>query len=132
LQEELLQLLVRVGDGGGVAHQRADDRGQGEGKLRHGPVEFRNRLGDVCRGKGGIQAVEPALRGIGVKIGLADGGGGGSSGRGLLLLVARSHISFDYRLRVKSVTRVAEAYTTQPIKETASRVLYVYLACMAG
>jgi hypothetical protein len=27
---------------------------------------------------------------------------------------------------------VAEAYTTQPDKETASRVLYVYLACMAG
>jgi hypothetical protein len=27
---------------------------------------------------------------------------------------------------------VAEAYTTQPSKETASRVLYVYLACMAG
>ncbi len=27
---------------------------------------------------------------------------------------------------------VAEAYTTQPDKETASRVLYVYLACLAG
>jgi hypothetical protein len=52
LQEEILQLLVRVGDGGGVVHKRADGRGQREGKLRHGPVEFCNRLGDVCRGKG--------------------------------------------------------------------------------
>ncbi len=69
LQEELLQLLVRVGDGGGVSRQRVDGGGQREGELRHGPVEFRDRLGDVCRGKGGIQAVEPTLRGIGVKIG---------------------------------------------------------------
>jgi hypothetical protein len=69
-------------------------------------VEFRNRLGDVCRGKGGIQTVEPTLRGIGVKIGQADGGG--SSGRGLLLLVARSHISFDYRLQARR--RLVEYY----------------------
>ncbi|MFN9943184.1 MAG: hypothetical protein ACK56I_27315, partial [bacterium] len=47
LQEELLQLPVRVGDGGGVARQRADRGGQGERELRHGPVEFRDRLGDV-------------------------------------------------------------------------------------
>jgi hypothetical protein len=108
LQEELLQLLVRVGDGGGVARQRADGRGQREGKFRHGPVEFRDRLGDVCRGEGGIQTVEPTLRGIGVKIGKADGGSG-SGGRGLLLLVVRRHICIDYRLRVESVTSVAEA-----------------------
>ena len=86
-------------------------------------MEFCDRLGDGCRSKGGIEAVEPTLRGI---------GGGGGSSRGLLLLVVRCHIGFDYRLRVKSVTSVAEAYTTQPDKETASRVLYVYLACMAG
>jgi hypothetical protein len=64
-----------------------------------------------------------------VKIGWADGGGGS---RGLLLLVFRCHIGFDYRLRVKSVTSVAEAYTTQPNKETASKVLYIYLACLVG
>ncbi len=75
-------------------------------------------LGDVRRGKGGIEAVEPTLRGIGVKVGWADGGGGGS--RGLLLLVVRCHLCFDYRLRVKSVTSVAEACPTQPDKETAS------------
>jgi hypothetical protein len=33
-----------------------------------------------------------------------------------------------YRLRVKSVTSVAEAYTTRPDKEKTSKVLYVYLA----
>ena len=60
-QEELLQLLVRVGDGGGVPQQQADGGDQREGQLRHGPVEFYDRLGDVCRGKGGIEAVEPAL-----------------------------------------------------------------------
>jgi hypothetical protein len=49
-----------------------------------------------------------------------------------LLLVFRCHIGFDYRLRVKSVTSVAEAYTTQPNKETASKVLYIYLACLVG
>jgi hypothetical protein len=27
---------------------------------------------------------------------------------------------------------VAEAYTTQPNRKAGSRVLYVYLACMAG
>ena len=67
-----------------------------------------------------------------MKIGWADGGGGSLI---LLLLVVRCHIGFDYRLRVKSVTSVAEAHTTQPIqpnKETASRVLYIYLACLAG
>jgi hypothetical protein len=36
------------------------------------------------------------------------------------------------RLRVESVTSVAEAYTTQPNRKAGSRVLYVYLACMAG
>ena len=30
------------------------------------------------------------------------------------------------------VTSVAEAYTTQPNRKAGSRVLYVYLACMAG
>ncbi len=64
-----------------------------------------------------------------MKIGQADDGG---SGRSLLLLVVRCHICFDYRLRVKSVTSVAEAYTTQPDKEKASRVLYADLACLAG
>ncbi len=68
-QEELLHLLVRVGDGGGVARQRADGGGQREGKFGHGPVEFRFRQGDVCCGKLGIQIVEPTLRRIGVKIG---------------------------------------------------------------
>ena len=92
-------------------------------------MEFCDRLGDGCRSKGGIEAVEPTLRGIGVKIGWADGGGGS---RSLLLLVVRCHIGFDYRLRVKSVTSLAEAYTTQPNKETASKVLYIYLACLAG
>jgi hypothetical protein len=29
-------------------------------------------------------------------------------------------------------TSVAEAYTTQPNRKAGSRVLYVYLACMAG
>ncbi len=33
-----------------------------------------------------------------------------------------------YRLRVKSVTSMAEAYTTQPNKERARKVLYIYLA----
>ncbi len=33
-----------------------------------------------------------------------------------------------YRLRVKSVTSVAEAYTTRPDKEKTSKVLYIYLA----
>jgi hypothetical protein len=68
-QEELLQLPVRVGDGGGVSRQRVDGGDQREGQLRHGPVEFRDRLGDVCRGKGGIEEVEPTMRRIGVKIG---------------------------------------------------------------
>ncbi len=36
------------------------------------------------------------------------------------------------RLRVESVTSVAEAYTTQPNRKAGSTVLYVYLACMAG
>ncbi|MFN9999521.1 MAG: hypothetical protein ACK559_00195, partial [bacterium] len=68
-QEELLQSPVRVGDGGGVARQRADRGGQREGELSHGPVEFRDRLGDVCSGKLGIQIGEPTLRGIRVKFG---------------------------------------------------------------
>ncbi len=68
-QEELLQLPVRVGDGGGVPRQRADSGNQREGQLRHGPVEYCDRLGDVCCGKGGIEAVELTLRRIGVKIG---------------------------------------------------------------
>ncbi len=65
-QEELLQVFVRVGDGGGVPQQRADGGDQREGQLRHGTVEFCDGLSDVCRGEGGIEAVEPALRGIGV------------------------------------------------------------------
>ena len=74
-QEELLQSPVRVGDGGGVVRQRLDGGGQGERELSHGPVEFCDRLGDVCRGELGIQVGEPRLRGIGVKIGQAYGGG---------------------------------------------------------
>jgi hypothetical protein len=31
-----------------------------------------------------------------------------------------------------NLTLVAEAYTTQPNRKAGSRVLYVYLACMAG
>ncbi len=84
---ELLQLAVRVGDGGGVVSQWLDGGVQGEGELSHGPVEFCDRLGDVCRGELGVQVGEPRLRGIGVKIGQAYGGGGsGGCGRGLLYL----------------------------------------------
>jgi hypothetical protein len=68
-QEELLQLPVRVGDGGGVARQWADGGDQREGQLRHGPVEFCDRLGDVCRGEGGIKAIEPTMWGIGMNVG---------------------------------------------------------------
>ena len=34
--------------------------------------------------------------------------------------------------KVGKVQLVAEAYTTQPNSKAGSRVLYVYLACMAG
>ena len=68
-QEKLLQSPVRFGDGGGVARQRVDGGGQGEGELSHGLVEFCDRLGDVCRGKLRIQVGEPTLRGISVKVG---------------------------------------------------------------
>jgi hypothetical protein len=78
-------------------------------------------MSDVCRGKGGIEAVEPTLQRIGVKVGQVDGGGGGS--RSLLLLIVGRHACFG----VKSVTSVAEVYTTRPNKDRASIVLYVYL-----
>jgi hypothetical protein len=68
-QEELLQSPVRVGDDGGVARQRVDGGGQREGEFSHGPVEFRDRLGDVCRGKLRIQVGEPTLQVISVKVG---------------------------------------------------------------
>ena len=99
-------------------------------------VEFCDRLGDVCRGELRIQVSEPTLRGISVKVRQADGdGGSGGRGCGLLLVGGcvmpwRCHVC--YRLRVKSVTSVGEAYTTQPNRKAGSRVLYVYLVCMAG
>ncbi len=68
-EEELLQSPVRVGDGGGVLCQWLDGGGQGERELSYGPVEFRDRQGDVCRGELRIQVGEPALRGISVKVG---------------------------------------------------------------
>ncbi len=45
-QEELLQLLVRVADGGGIPGQGADGGDQRKRQFSQGPVEFRDRLGD--------------------------------------------------------------------------------------
>ncbi len=46
MQEELLQLLVRVAEGGGVPGQRADGDDQQKREFRQSPVEFHERLRD--------------------------------------------------------------------------------------
>ncbi len=46
-QEELLQLLVRVTDGGGIPGQRADGGDQRKRQFSQGPMEFCNRLGVI-------------------------------------------------------------------------------------
>ncbi len=38
----------------------------------------------------------------------------------------------DYTVQFCFEDIVAEAYTTQPNSKASSRVLYIYLACMAG
>ncbi len=58
-QEELLQLLVRVADGGGIPEQRADGGDQRKWQFSQGPVEFCDRLGDFGGGEHGVEAVEP-------------------------------------------------------------------------
>ncbi len=50
-QEELLQLLVRVADGGGIPRQQTDGGDQQERQFSQGPVELCDRLGDVGRGE---------------------------------------------------------------------------------
>ena len=47
-QEELLQLLVRVGDGGGVPGQRADGGDQRKREFCQSPVELLERLRDLA------------------------------------------------------------------------------------
>ncbi len=91
-------------------------------------MEFCDRLGDVCCGESGIKTVEPCLRLIGVEFRQADDGGSG----GLLLLIVRGHAWFGVWLRVKSVTSVAEAYTTRPNKEKTGKVLYSIFESVAN
>ncbi len=50
-QEELLLLLVRVADSGGVPRQQADEGDQRERQFSQGLVELCDRLGDVGRGE---------------------------------------------------------------------------------
>ncbi len=87
LQEELLQLLVWVADGGGVSGQRADGGDQQKWQFSQGPVELCNRMGDVGSGECRVETIEPRLQRIGVEIWQADGGSGDS----LLLLIIRGH-----------------------------------------
>ncbi len=63
---KFLEQFLYLGREGG---EWVDGGSQREGKFSHSPVEFCDRLGDVCRGKLGIQVGEPTLRGISVKIG---------------------------------------------------------------
>jgi hypothetical protein len=83
-QEELLQLLVRVADSGGVPGQRVGGGDQRKRQFSQGPVEFRDWLGDFGYGQHGVEAVEPCLGRIGGEVGQADG-------RLLLLLILWGH-----------------------------------------
>ncbi len=86
-QEELLQLLVWVADGSGVPGQRVDGGDQQKREFRQGPVELHERLGDFGGGEHRVDAVEPCMGRIGVKVaGQADCGGSP-----LLLLILWGH-----------------------------------------
>ncbi len=60
-QEKLLQLFVRVADGGGVPGQRADGGDQRKRQFSQGPVvEFCDWLGDFGGSEHGVEAVDHA------------------------------------------------------------------------
>ena len=69
VQEDVLQLLVRVAVGGGVLAQRADGVDKRERELRQRPVE----LCEGCCNLGGdehrVDAVKPRLGRVGVEVG---------------------------------------------------------------
>jgi hypothetical protein len=56
-QEEFLQLLVRVAEGGGVPGQRADGGDQRKREFGQRPVELREQLRDFCGGEHRVDAV---------------------------------------------------------------------------
>ncbi len=49
---------------------------------------------------------------------------------GIIDLQREPDIAINAEKKIENI--VAEAYTTQPNRKAGSRVLYVYLACMAG
>ncbi len=58
-QEEFLQLLVRVAEGGGVPGQREDGGDQRKREFRQRPVELHERLRDFGSGEHRVDTVKP-------------------------------------------------------------------------
>ncbi len=59
LQQDALQLGIRIGDGGGVIAKGANDFHKQCRKHEHCPVEFHEEPRDEVRGKGGVDISEP-------------------------------------------------------------------------
>ncbi len=58
-QEDFLQVLVRVAEGGGVTGQRADGGDQRKREFHQRTIELRERLRDFGGGEHRVDAVEP-------------------------------------------------------------------------
>jgi hypothetical protein len=119
LQEELLQLFVRVADGGGVPGQWVDGGNQRKRQFSQGPVEFCDRLGDVGRWQTGHRGSR-TMPAANQRRSRADGW----RRRPVVADSEGPWLANCCRLRVKSGHQCGGGISCN--KEGASKVLYIY------